>query len=60
MRTDRQTDVDRWIRPPRPGDRPEPGYDEWVEAEIAAGIAELEAGQFVTLAEVMKEFGLEE
>lgn len=59
MRTEAQTNVQRWIKPAAPEERPEAGYDEWLAADIAAGIAELDAGKFVTLDQVKREFGLE-
>lgn len=36
----------------------EQSYSEWLAADIAAGIAELDAGEGVPLDEVMREFGL--
>ena len=36
-----------------------PGYDAWLAADIAAGLAEVEAGQVTPIADVRKEFGLE-
>jgi hypothetical protein len=59
MRIDKQADIDLWIKPARPENRPEPGYEEWLQAEIEAGLAELDQGKVVTLADVKKEFGLE-
>lgn len=59
MRIEKQADIDRWIKPDGPEVQPEPGYDEWLAAEIAAGIAELDAGKVVTLGALKKEFGLE-
>lgn len=59
MRTEAQANVQRWIKPAAPDERPEQGYDEWLAADIAAGIAELDAGKFVTLDQVKREFGLE-
>lgn len=59
MRTEAQTNVQRWIKPAAPEEQPEAGYEEWLAADIAAGIAELDAGKFVTLDQVKREFGLE-
>ena len=59
MRIEKHTDVERWIRPARPEDRPEPGYDEWLAAEIEAGLAELESGKGLPAEEVWKVLGLE-
>lgn len=59
MRIDKQADIDRWLKPDGPEVQPEPGYAEWLEAEIAAGIAELDAGKFATLEQLKAEFGLE-
>ena len=59
MRTEAQENVQRWIKPDAPDKQPEAGYDEWLAADIAAGIAELDAGKFVTLDQVKREFGLE-
>ena len=52
-------DAKLWHQPPDPSDRLVPGYEAWLEAEIAAGLAEAEAGKVSTLDEVRKEFGLE-
>ena len=59
MGIEKHTDVEHWLKPARPEDAAAPGYDAWLEAEIAAGIAELDAGRFATLEQVKKEFGLE-
>jgi len=59
MRIDKQADIDRWLKPDGPEVQPKPGYAEWLEAEIAAGIAELDAGKFATLEQLKAEFGLE-
>ncbi|ULB12150.1 hypothetical protein ORIO_20310 (plasmid) [Cereibacter azotoformans] len=59
MRIEAQTEVDRWLKPGLPEDQPEPGYEEWLAAEIAAGIAELDAGKGIPAEEVWKELGLE-
>lgn len=59
MRTEAQENVQRWIKPAAPDEQPEAGYDEWLAADIAAGIAELDAGKFVTLDQVKREFGIE-
>jgi hypothetical protein len=52
-------DRERWVRPPKADDRPEPGYDAWLAAEIEAACAELDAGKATPLEKVRKEFGLE-
>ena len=52
-------DLDRWLRPDRPGDVPDPGYDEALEADLAAGLEDVRAGRVVPLEVVLKEFGLE-
>ncbi|MGP3699443.1 hypothetical protein [Rhodobacter sp. NSM] len=59
MGIETHTDVEHWLKPARPEDAAEPGYDAWLEAEIAAGTAELDAGRVATLEQVKKEFGLE-
>lgn len=59
MRIDKSSEIDRWIKPARPEDKPEPGYEEWLAAELEAGIAEADAGKVVTLAALKEEFGLE-
>jgi hypothetical protein len=51
-------DLDRWLRPDQPGDAPDHGYDEWLEAELAAGLEDIRAGRVVPLEDVLKEFGL--
>ncbi|WP_196053583.1 hypothetical protein [Paracoccus lichenicola] len=59
MRTDSRADIQRWIKSGPPGQQAAPGYDEWLKAEIAAGIAELDAGKFMTLEDMKREFGQE-
>lgn len=59
MRIDKQAEIDRWLKPDGPEVKPDPGYDEWLEADIAAGLAELDAGKVVTLEQLKAEFGLE-
>lgn len=59
MRIEPKTDIDRWINPPSPDDQPEPGYEEWLKAEIAEGIAQLDAGKGIPAEEVWKSLGLE-
>ena len=38
---------------------PAPGYDAWLAAELAFGMADLNAGKIVPLADIRKEFDLE-
>ena len=59
MKHEKPDDISLWIEPPSPDDVPEPGYDEWLEAELAQALAEADAGLLVSLSEVKKEFGLE-
>ncbi len=59
MRTGDHVNIERWIKPTKPGDRPESGYDEWLAIEIAAGISELDAGKGIPAAEVWKSLDLE-
>lgn len=59
MRIEKQTDIDRWTRPAQAGDQSEPGYDEWLTAELEAGIAELDAGQGIPAETVWKSLGIE-
>ncbi len=59
MRTEDRTKAERWTRPDSPENRPEPGYEEWLAAEIEKGIAELDAGQGIPASEVWKSLGLE-
>lgn len=58
MRPEPQADIESWITP---GDEapPEPGHDEWLAEEIAAGIAELDAGKAIPAEEVWRSLGLE-
>jgi predicted transcriptional regulator len=56
---DKLDDIRAWIEPPSPDDVPEDGYDEWVEKDIAQGLADAEAGRLTPLNEVKKEFGIE-
>lgn len=59
MRIENHADIERWIRPAKPEDQAEPGYAEWLAAEIEAGIAELDAGKGIPADEVWKALGLE-
>lgn len=54
-----RTNADRWTTPAAPEHQPEAGYDEWLATEIAAGIAELDAGQGIPAADVWRSLGLE-
>lgn len=58
-RAAKQREIDRWIKPARPDDLAEPGYDEWLAAEIEEGIAELDAGKGLPASEVWKALGLD-
>lgn len=55
----KRTPVDDWINPPSPDTRPEPGYDEWLAAEIEAAIREADEGKLTPIEEVRRKFGLE-
>lgn len=48
-----------WHEPPVPTDAPVPGYDAWLETELAAGIADSDASRVTSLDDIRKEFGLE-
>lgn len=52
-------DAERWTRPVQPDDRPEAGYEEWLAAELNAGLAELDAGKGIAADEVWKSLGFE-
>jgi hypothetical protein len=41
--------------PPAPQVVPEPGYDKWLEREIAEGLADIEAGRVSPAEEVWSE-----
>ncbi|RWR05088.1 hypothetical protein D2T32_17735 [Sinirhodobacter populi] len=43
----------------KPGDGPELDYDEWLAAELNAGLAELDAGKGIPAKEVWQSLGLE-
>jgi predicted transcriptional regulator len=53
-------DITPWIAPPTAEAAPVPGYDAWLAADIAAGLAEVEAGTITPIADVRKEFGDEQ
>ncbi|WP_424753248.1 hypothetical protein [Methylobacterium sp.] len=59
MRIEAKTEADRWVKPSRPGDPAEPGYEEWLAAELEAAAAELDAGQGIPAVQVWKDLGLE-
>ena len=48
-----------WHSAPSPKDAPVPGHDAWLETELAAGIADSDAGRVTALVDVRKEFGLD-
>ncbi|NKC12418.1 MAG: hypothetical protein GKR94_09505 [Gammaproteobacteria bacterium] len=52
-------DIQELIRPSAPEEQPEPGYQAWLKDEIAAGSAELDAGQSVPAQQVWRDLGLE-
>lgn len=45
--------------PPTEAEPPVPGYDAWLDAELARGLADLDAGKSTPLADLCKEFGHE-
>ncbi|MBZ4690024.1 MAG: hypothetical protein JG765_1275 [Cereibacter sp.] len=59
MRIVAQTGVDRWLKPAEPDERPEDGHEAWLQAEIAEGLAELDAGKAIPAAQLWKDLGLE-
>ena len=48
-----------WTHTPSSDSKPVPGYEAWLAADIAAGLAEIADGKTTPLADVRKEFGLE-
>ena len=52
-------DVQQWVQPPAGKVSPVAGYDAWLAQDIAAGLAEIDAGATAPLADMRKEFGLE-
>jgi hypothetical protein len=59
MRPEPHAKAERWTAPAGPGHQPEPGYSEWLAADIAAGAAELDAGKGIPADEVWRSLGLE-
>ncbi|WP_347137701.1 hypothetical protein [Paracoccus sp. SSK6] len=59
MRADSQDQAQCWLKPSTSDGPAEPGYDEWLTAEIARGIAELDAGRSTPIEDVRREFGQE-
>ncbi len=55
----RSGDGKRRAEPPAPDAERETGYDAWLEAELEAGCAELDAGRGVAAERAWKELGLE-
>ena len=45
--------------PPAPDAVPEPGYGNWLKAEIAEGLADIEAGRVTPAKEVWSELDIE-
>ncbi len=48
-----------WTDAPVSDAIPVPGYEAWLEGEIAAGLDDLSAGRVTPLADLRKELGLE-
>lgn len=48
-----------WTHTPAADAKPVAGYEAWLAADIAAGLAEIADGKTTPLADVRKEFGLE-
>jgi hypothetical protein len=48
-----------WTDAPASDAKPVAGYQAWLAADIAAGLAEIADGKTTPLADVRKEFGLE-
>lgn len=48
-----------WTDAPAADDEPVVGYEAWLAADVAAGLAEIAEGKITPLADVRKEFGLE-
>ena len=48
-----------WHQPPAGVDQPAEGYDDWLKAELAKGLADAQVGRLTPLEKVRKEFGLE-
>ena len=59
MRTEAQANVQRWIKPAEPDQPPEAGYDEWLAADIAAVLAELDAGNGIPADDIWRSLVLE-
>jgi hypothetical protein len=49
----------QWTAAPATDVPPVAGYEAWLAEDIAAGVADLDAGKTTPLADVRKEFGLE-
>ena len=45
--------------PPAPDAAPEPGYGDWLKAEIAKGVADIEAGRVTSAKKVWIELDIE-
>lgn len=52
-------DVKLWHQPSGPAATPVEGYDIYLEADLANGLADLDAGRATPIEDVRKEFGLE-
>ena len=48
-----------WTDAPASDAKPVAGYEAWLAADLAAGLAEIAEGKTTPLADVRKEFGLE-
>ncbi|HEU0220784.1 MAG TPA: hypothetical protein VFR34_01045 [Paracoccaceae bacterium] len=57
--TTRRGDQGKRLKPPVRDDRPEAGYEAWLETEIEAGCRELDEGKGVPAEKVWKDLGLE-
>ena len=52
-------DISEWVNAPPSDTSAVPGYDDWLAQDIAAGLADLDAGNATPLADIRKDLGLE-
>ena len=57
MGVEKPADIESCLRPSQPDDLPEPGYEEWLAEEIAAGNSEMDVGEKQKVGEEGEEEG---
>lgn len=59
MRSKALKPIDQWTKSGQKSEPAEPGYREWLESEIEAGLAQLDTGKGIPAEDVWKSLDLE-